>query len=330
MKKKIFIGLFMLVVLFGLTGCGNGETYKLGGVVESDILKLTLNKAQFAIALENTNGEEYATPKEYDADGDENNPYVAAKGHTYVAFTFTVENLDRSSVEFGGSFNDDFASVKYNGKKYTEEVIFKAEAENILDWKSYDSSNVLLLTGETMMYRAYIDIPVDVENLDDTFELTFYLPTSNGGTQEFTFVVTKEDRDNLADEEIPFEVALTHFTHKKGIAYFTNHYQEYEVVSSSELENVILSKKYNVQMATSGSWIGTFKFEESGRIYENSSNGYAVGYVNNRTWKIEGDKIIISSNPSGKNVKSYTCEMRKIEDGIYLLINDGTPILLMK
>ena len=109
MKKKIILSLLVIVTLFAMTGCGknnnSGKTYSLGDTVKTDIISFKLTAGEFTYALVNTNGDEFAMPKEYNAEVDNKNPYVAAKGHTLAAFTFYVENLDRSSIDIGGSFN---------------------------------------------------------------------------------------------------------------------------------------------------------------------------------------------------------------------------------
>lgn len=328
MKKKILLSLLIVISIFAITGCGkdgdssNTKNYSLGDVVETDILKFKLIAGEYTYALVNTNNDDFASPKEYDASTDNRNPYVASKGHTYAAFTFYVENLDRSSVEFGGSFNSNFTSVEYGGEKYNDNASFKAKSEDNLNWSSYSSSNVLLLAGKKEYYRAYVDISTDVKNLDDTLELTIYLPTSEGKNKAFKYVISEEDRNNYKGEEITLDVAIKNFKKKVVKEYFSNHLEEYIALNGNEIKTIIDGNKFNV---SENGWEGTFTFENSGRIYERSDNGYAVGYTNNRTWYISENKLTLSWVNSKKETKSTVCEVKKIQDGVYLLLENGEP-----
>lgn len=171
------------------------STYTVGETAETDILALTLDWAQLSIALENTWGDDYFTPKEYDAAEDANNPYVAAKGHTLVSIIYTVSNLDRASVDFDGSFNPTFITVEYQGAsasetKYGAEGI--ANEYGLNEWSQYNSSNVLLQAGETCTYKCYCDIAVDAADLTDSFRITFSMPNSDGTTTDAVFTVDSE------------------------------------------------------------------------------------------------------------------------------------------
>jgi hypothetical protein len=175
--------------------------YQLGDTVETDILAITLDYASFAIALERSYGDDYLMPKEYDATEDAKNPYVAAKGHTLVAIEYTANNLDRTSVSFDGSLVSQFISVTYDGQKYFPSTNYKYCSENGAAWEEYDGSNVLLFAGDQKTMRCYVDIPTDIEDLTDTFTLTFRLPNSAGDTEDFSFIVTEEDRAARSEEE---------------------------------------------------------------------------------------------------------------------------------
>lgn len=50
--------------------------------------QLKLIVVEFTYALVNTNGDELAIPKEYNAEEYKRNPYVAVKEHTLAAFIF--------------------------------------------------------------------------------------------------------------------------------------------------------------------------------------------------------------------------------------------------
>lgn len=329
MKKKIILSLFVFLSLFMITGCGkdgnSSEKHSLGDTVKTDIVSFKLVTGKFTYALVNTNGDEFATPKEYNAEQDNKNPYVAAKGHTLASFTFYLENLDRSSIDIGGSFNSKFGSIKYGKDSYGDtndsKVVFKASSEDNLNWKSYSSGNILLQAGEKGYYRAYIDIPTDVENLDDTMELTIYLPTSKDKTESFTFVVSKEDRETYK-EEISEEAAIKNLNKKIVQEYFNNKLTNYSSITGDEIKTSIEGKKFNVTTIDGGTWQGTFTFETSGKIYE-GGNKYATGYVNQRTWNISGNILNLSWVNGKGETKTESYEVKKVKDGVYLLVTDN-------
>lgn len=332
MKNKILLVVVAIAMLFAITGCGKKETpstggeknndYTIGDTVETDIARIKLYDAKYTYALRNVNDEDFGKPKEYNPSTDSRNPYVASKGHTLVSFAFMLENLDRGNLDLGGSFNDTFAQVKYNGKKYgddNEEVTeFIAVSQDNFTWESYISDNILMLPGEKEYYRAYFDIPVDVQDLEQDVELIIYLPNSSGKQKAFTFVVTKNDRANSVEEEISLDTAVKNFRTKEANEYFTNHMSEYTKLNTDEIITVVKGRKYKVSV---NGWEGSFKFEESKNIYE-GDNEYAVGYTNKRKWNVKEDKLELYS---GTTKKTNACEMYKVEDGTYLLIKDSKP-----
>ncbi len=173
---------------------------KIGDTVSTDILEFTLDDATFAIALSNTMSlqsvSNYGAPKEYDAEKDANNPYVASKGHSLAYVSFTLNNIDRRSINIRN-----FVTVKYGDSIYNDDMKFIADRSwGEIDWSGYSMANILLETGTKTSYRGYIDIPVEAKP-DDYFELTLALPTSAGKTTKFTFGVTPEDRDAAVEAE---------------------------------------------------------------------------------------------------------------------------------
>lgn len=339
MKKKVFIiALLVLMLIIGLlvlTGCGNNSTesskiMKLGDVAETDVTKLTLFNAQLCIALDNTtSSNEMFKPKEYDSTKDTKNPYVARKGHTLVSFTIKLENLDRGSLDLAGGFNSKFNQVKYNGNNYNAEAQIKARSKDNIKWETYNSTNILLLAGEVYYYRGYIDIETDA-NLSDDFDIIFYLPNSKGKTEEFNFHITKNDIDNYIEPEISLHDALSNFSNNVGYDYIKTHYLEFEVLTGTDINEALNERKFNVVENDFGTWTGTLKFQEDGRIQE-SGNKYVAGYTNKRTWKVENDTLICTYTPSSET-KTISGEVRKIVDSdktYYLAFNGEKPYLLM-
>ena len=58
-----------MLIGFGLCACGNSSEsapkYQIGDTVETVSVRLKLNNAKFAVALNNTLGSKYLEPKEY-------------------------------------------------------------------------------------------------------------------------------------------------------------------------------------------------------------------------------------------------------------------------
>ena len=191
------------------------QYYNLGDTVATDIVELTLNSAEYTIALSNTIDENYFTPKNYDEIVDARNPFVASLGHTFVAFTYTINNLNRSSTKIytglgGNGSTKWFASVEYGGKKYAdieEGANYYYEDKQIMDYVNYPngklitkkanhwyndliSDETLLLVGEKQSRRAYIDVPADLINSNEDIKITFAIPTSTGENKEFTYLIS--------------------------------------------------------------------------------------------------------------------------------------------
>ena len=209
MKRTIALLLSLLLAL-SLCACGGettaapdagdngaaediGKALALGQTGGTDIVSVTLDWAELAIALENTWGDDYYTAKTYHAQEDAKNPFVAAKGHTLVAFMYTISNLDRASVDLDGSFNPKLITVGYQGKSYENETHYGAAGTKdefgVMQWESYSSTNILLSAGETETYKGYMDIDTEAADLSDAFTLSFDLPTAQGGTETVEFSI---------------------------------------------------------------------------------------------------------------------------------------------
>ena len=198
--KKLVALILVVVLCFSLVACGksggNKADYKLGDTVSTDILEFTLDKATLSIALNNVIGNDYCSPKEYAPQVDYNNPFVCAKGHTFAAFTYTINNLDRTNYD--GVLP--LVEVKYKGVKSDKQVDGAEYLSSTNEWKPTGNNatppvyswHFVLKPAIPETYRSYIDIPVDADSLTDDFELTVNLPASDGSTVSFTYLVTQE------------------------------------------------------------------------------------------------------------------------------------------
>lgn len=361
MKNKFIIGLLCFSLMFSVCSCNKEnknddvksdeeveeteetekstpiETVSMGESIETNILRLTLTNAQLCIKLNSsatgtyeqiqsgnvTLSRDYFTADEYDPSTDAGVAYVAPIGHTYVAIEYYAENLDRASVDFDG-FNSQLITVEYNGETYSVSTVYGAESTNGYEWDRYNSSNVLLLAGESAQMRCYVDIPVDVEDLNDDFSLVFSLPVSDGSTTDFRYEITAADIAEVESQEISVDEAVANFTDSDGYEYFSNHMNDFELISGSEISSNIIGRRWNIDIRLSyGYWSGAFRFDDVGTIQETISTG-DTGYFNNRTWSIDGDLLTLSSDST-----SASCEVRQVSDGVYLLISDGAPYAIL-
>lgn len=183
-------------------------TYSVGDTVETDLVRLTLNDSALAVALNNSlpvgTGfsieNDYFCPKEYVAEEDADNAFVAPKGSTLVFYELLIENLDRDYLELDSSFgsDDDFVTVTYGDTSYGGDDFEEKrygwsvrDVEGEQDWDSAPVSNLLAGVGEKDLFRGYVEAPFEPESLEDSFEITFNLPSSDGSFESFTFVVNQ-------------------------------------------------------------------------------------------------------------------------------------------
>ena len=178
----------------------------MGETVSTDIFSFTLQAAQWTIALDNVSGETFFLPKEYSAQDDADNPYVAPIGHTYIAMTIVGTNLDRATNELYSSFGSPLLTeVQVDGQTYPVTMECGAVMTNldktVLDpngypntihanqWYSDVTSNMLLQVGESQTRRVYLDVAEEITDLTTPFSFTVQIPNSDGEKEEFTYQV---------------------------------------------------------------------------------------------------------------------------------------------
>lgn len=353
MRKRL-LAMLLALVLLSLVGCGTTEEtvatqteveeeevveeevveevsyFSLGDTVSTNIAEFTLHSAEFAIALNNSmlyssgqysTPDDYYTPAEYDASADTRGMDVAPTGKSFVYICATIKNNDR-----GSSLNleDGIFYVTYEGETSYLDIDFGATNEYDAGWEKYTSSNLLVSSGKSTTVRTSGEFSLEPDSLEDTFILMVKLPNSDGDWEEFLFEVTEDDRAAIEAEEAAaiaawentLEGAVANFKEESGQAYFIEHMDEYPIVSGSEMEDILLSKTWQVNyISGSGIWAGTFTFHNDGQIED------TYGYANKRTWSIDGDTLIMNGD------EYY--DMRLVAEDFYLLSIDGIPHTLM-
>lgn len=291
--------------------------YTLGETVETDIVAFMLDYAEFAIALYDWHDQTNINlPKEYNAEEDKDNLNVASKGHTLVSVEMTIENLDRTSLEIIRSMGKQiFLSVGYKDTLMDTEIEDGIYAsEDGWDWEN-NYRGITLKPQEKTSFRLFVDIPVEVDSLQDTFELTFNLPNSKGETEAFIYTITKEKIEEYKSKEIALEEALEHFTIDAGKAYFAKHLEDYALLTGDEISSILTGTK---NMRLSGD---VFSFENT--VEFNSKGFYTYKYKSTKVdipWGISNNNLIIKMS-SGE----YVCEVRQISETAHLLVCEGLP-----
>ena len=125
---------------------------------------------------------------------------IAPKGHTFIAFEYTLKNQDRAPVEIDERTDivPDFITLEYNGQTYKMNVFRGLSNFNGEGWDLISTTGSTSLSpGDQISLRCLADIPIEAADLSDTFSIIFRLPRSDGETAAFTYTVTKEDRETL-------------------------------------------------------------------------------------------------------------------------------------
>lgn len=177
-RLGVWLLLFCTCVSLCACGVGGGDAHVLGETVSTEIFEFTLERAELAIAADNSySGGNILLPKEYDAETDQKNPFVAPTGSFLVTFSCTVKNLDRGSLGFryDDGWGDPIVTFRYKGKEYkaTDAVYAEPDSSGVFDVNS--SSNEIMKAGEVHALRGCLTVPVEAD-LNDAFELVVRLP----------------------------------------------------------------------------------------------------------------------------------------------------------
>ena len=204
--KKVMALVLALVLVLSLAACGgfgtSGKAVSLGDTASTDIVDFTMKDAKlsyYASAFEDS----YAEP----IDKSDGGIFTVAKGRVFVCMTFTIKNNDRDTLDVGDSFSDwklDF-KVRYNGKTYplkaydlnkkdgdTFGMSLRYHAESTdggITWKKNDNSNAIIGAGSSGTIRVVEVAGFDPDSLNDPFEITVNIPTSNDKYEYYTYEV---------------------------------------------------------------------------------------------------------------------------------------------
>ena len=228
MKKILFSILLIGIILIGFTGCGKEESkHSIGDKVSTDLVEVTIETSELTIAI-NKEGK----PMEYKEDSRYYS--VASKGHVYASFTFIIKNLDRSSL----NLDNKFVTVKYNDKE-ANVLNVVAKSEDLAEWNS--TSSISLKPDEELTYRAYVEIDCDAKSLEDDFDVILDLPKSDGTTESFKYLITKNGRDNANIREITLETAIKKYPLEATLEYFEKHMDEFTTLTTDEIKTFVKS-----------------------------------------------------------------------------------------
>lgn len=179
----------------------------LGETASTDLAEFTLEKSSltYYVSNESTN---YVEPTDVP-----NELFAASLGHCYVSLTFTLANKDRGgAISFAGTFGewDPDLTVSYGGEDYhVKGFDLNDNAGGYylrLDWAAvidrdsgkilnkHNSSNYLLIAGETVTLRTFGIIDVEPDALTDGFEIKVGVPTVGGGYEYFTYTVPDSNK----------------------------------------------------------------------------------------------------------------------------------------
>lgn len=204
-KILLTVMCIMSLCLFSACGGAQSEKYELGDTVSTDIVDFKLEKADFAIACENTVNENYLLPRSYNPSTDTKNPFVAPVGKTIVAMTFTVKNNNRTSIHFGSAFGDWdlYWKVRYKGSKYslhdndTDALYLDFHSSLIRynggKWNLSETDSIILDPGKTITVRTFGIIDTEVEDLNDSFDLIVNVMSSKGNNK-YTYAINNTQR----------------------------------------------------------------------------------------------------------------------------------------
>lgn len=340
--KKLTALVLAIIMTLSLSACGGGDIKKLGESSETDVLRVTLENADLTFAIDASNfgttsdyesGSETISDNYYTADLSEvTTPVEADEGCTCLVVDMTAESLTDGEVTFGDTESETFIKVKYAGKTYEEPMDIGCVSLDRYNFTEYHY-NAIILDNGSVRFRCLVNLPTQVEDINEDFELTFTLPCGGGSTTEATYLVTAEDREAYDSREMTVEDAVFLFDEQIGQDYFTAHLDEYPVLNGAEIAAAIaekdkwnIVKTYHTENSTGfGKWYGSYEFQSDGRIRETLDDG-SVGYINKMSWEIQGDSLIFTAGHSGR---SNVCEVRKVKDGVYMMISDGFLYAIM-
>lgn len=172
----------------------------LGETVSTDIIDLTVEKAEFSNYGDASNTTLWATPLEEDTGG----IFSTSKGRTFVALTFTVTNKDRATIDIGNSWDlnwkisyhdtsfiiHSFDLNSKDGSAFGLDLGFAAISIDGGDtFKKYDASNYLLHSGQSITIRLLGVVVMEPDSLSDGFDLVVNVLNSDSEDEKFIYKI---------------------------------------------------------------------------------------------------------------------------------------------
>ena len=210
--KKIVALLMVVILAVSLCACGNNaQVLSLHEKATTDIMKLQINSAELAFyaksAQTSTSDGSTANIDEACAplDSASGAYYKTNKGYTLLCLDFTLENLDRDTLEIGGSFpsvevsfevNQDGKSSKMRGYSlnYPEgmnslNLEYSPMSFNGRKFMTNKTSNKIINAGSTVRIKTVGVLNFESVDLSAPFDLTVTLSNSSKRTEKFVYTI---------------------------------------------------------------------------------------------------------------------------------------------
>lgn len=203
-KKNICIILAsILVIVIVIAICLIPKNYKVGDTIKIDSIKLQLKRAELAKKLQSGGYNNSFMPF---TGSSSTKTKEASKGHTYVSFSVKIQNISEKKISLEDEFSSDNIIIEYKGNKYyttgpkseTQECKDNCYESGYAVWKNKKGVDIfksfnymsyeLNKDEELKDLRIYLDLPVEVKDLKDSFKLIFEFKNNNK-TKQYVYKI---------------------------------------------------------------------------------------------------------------------------------------------